>query len=154
MYRGLPSGSATESCTSRSRTFLELVLKNSTDINLTRLDVYTAADQVKAAHAVFDPAVSLGFNTLRSTYPETSQISGASTLSTLTENSFINYQQLVPTGQTINAAFNGTRSSSNSEFNFINPNITGQLNFRSPSRCCRTAPAFSSKPRFRSRARS
>ena len=29
--------------------FLELVLKNSTDVNLTRLDVYTAADQIKAA---------------------------------------------------------------------------------------------------------
>lgn len=109
--------------------FLELVLRNSTDINLMRLDVYTAADQVQNAHAVFDPAVSLGFNTLRATFPEASQISGASTLSELTENSSVNYQQLLPTGQTATAAFNGTRSSSNSEFNFINPNITGQLNF-------------------------
>jgi len=30
------------------RQFLELVLANSTDINITRLDVYTSADQVRA----------------------------------------------------------------------------------------------------------
>jgi outer membrane protein len=111
------------------KVFLELVLKNSTDINLTRMDVYTAADQVKAAHAVFDPAVSLGFNTLRAAAPQVSQIGGASTLSTLTENSFVNYQELFSTGQTASASFLATRTSSNSEFNFINPNIYGQLSF-------------------------
>jgi outer membrane protein TolC len=109
--------------------FLELVLKNSTDINVTRMDVYTAADQVKAAHAVFDPAVALGFNTLRADSPQVSQTGGAATLSSLTENSFINYQQLLPTGQTANVGFTGTRSSSNSEFNIVNPDIYGQLNF-------------------------
>ena len=109
--------------------FLELVLKNSTDINLTRMDVYTAADQVKAAHAVFDPAISLGFNTLRVASPQVSQIGGASTLGTLTENSSINYQELFPTGQTASAGFLATRSSTNSEYNTFNPNIYGQLSF-------------------------
>jgi outer membrane protein len=109
--------------------FLELVLKNSTDVNLTRMDVYTAADQVKAARAVFDPAVALGFNTLRAVSPQVSQTGGASTLSSLTENSFVNYQELLPTGQTANAGFTATRSSSNSEFNIVNPDIYGQLNF-------------------------
>jgi outer membrane protein len=109
--------------------FLELVLKNSTDINLTRMDVYTAADQVKAARAVFDPAVALGFNTLRVASPQVSQTGGASTLSSLTENSFLNYQELLPTGQTANAGFTATRSSSNSEFNIVNPDIYGQLSF-------------------------
>jgi outer membrane protein TolC len=109
--------------------FLELVLKNSTDINVTRMDVYTAADQVKAAHAVFDPAVALGFNTLRVISPQVSQTGGAATLSSLTENSYVNYQQLLPTGQTASVGFTGTRSSSNSEFNIVNPDIYGQLNF-------------------------
>jgi outer membrane protein TolC len=109
--------------------FLELVLKNSTDINLTRMDVYTAADQVKAAHAVFDPAVSLGFNTLRVAQPQVSQIGGAATLSTLTENSFVNYQELFSTGQTVTSSFAATRSSTNSEYNTFNPNIYGLLSF-------------------------
>jgi outer membrane protein TolC len=51
------------------RDFLELVLKNSTDIHLTRLDVYTAANQITSAKAPFDPAVGLGFNALRSVSP-------------------------------------------------------------------------------------
>ena len=64
------------------KTFLPLVLKNSTDVNLARVDVYLAADQITAAEAPFDPTLSFGFNTLRSVSPEASQISGAPTLST------------------------------------------------------------------------
>ena len=51
------------------KSFLELVLRNSTEVNIARMDVYTSADQVKAAHAVFDPFVSLGFNTQRAVSP-------------------------------------------------------------------------------------
>lgn len=108
--------------------FLELVLKNSTDVNLTRLDVYTAADQVEAAKAVYDPTLSFGFNTFRSVAPQASELSGADTLSNLTQNSFLNYQQAVTTGQTFNGGFNAIRSSSNNSFNFLNPNLTGALN--------------------------
>jgi outer membrane protein len=106
--------------------FLELVLKNSTDINISRMDVYTAADQIQAARAVFDPSLGLGFNTFRSVTPQTSQIGGASTL---TENSYINYQQLFPTGQTASASFNAARDSTNSAFNILNPSIGGTLGF-------------------------
>jgi outer membrane protein TolC len=53
----------------RLREFLELVLKNSTDIQLTRLDVYTAANDITATKAPFDPSLALSFNTLRSVSP-------------------------------------------------------------------------------------
>ena len=109
--------------------FLELVLKNSTEVNLTRLDVYTAANQVESAKAVYDPTLALGFNTFRSVAPQSSQLSGADTLSTLTQNSFVNYQQTAPSGQTVNGGFNVTRSSSNDSFSFLNPNLLGGLNF-------------------------
>ncbi len=108
--------------------FLELALKNSTDVNLTRLDVYTAADQVQAAEAVYDPTLQFGFNTFRSVAPQSSQLSGASTLSNLTQNSFLNYQQTVTTGQTFNGGFTATRSSTNDAFDFLNPNLLGSLN--------------------------
>jgi outer membrane protein TolC len=109
--------------------FLELALKNSSEINISRMDVYTSADQVKAAHAVFDPVLSLGFNTLRSESPQFSQIGGASILSSLSGNSFVSYQELVPTGQSVNVGFVATRNSTNSEFNIFNPSISGSLNF-------------------------
>jgi outer membrane protein TolC len=111
------------------KTFLELVLRNSTEINLTRLDVYTASSQILAAKAPYDPSLGLGFNTLRSLSPSSSQISGASTLSTLTQNSTIAYQQLLPTGQTLSAGYTASRSSNNSAFNLLNPSIYGTFNF-------------------------
>ncbi|HVW86328.1 MAG TPA: TolC family protein [Bryobacteraceae bacterium] len=111
------------------RDFLELVLKNSTDVNITRVDIYTAAEQIQSARAVFDPAVSLGFNALRSISPQFTQIGGASTLSSLTQNSFISLQQLLPTGETASAGFIANRNSTNSAFNLFNPSVTGTLNF-------------------------
>ena len=51
------------------RDFLELVLKNSTDIQLTRLDVYTAANDITASKAPFDPSLVLNFAALRSVSP-------------------------------------------------------------------------------------
>jgi outer membrane protein TolC len=111
------------------KNFLELVLKNSTDVNLTRLDVYTAADQIEAAKAVYDPTVNLGFNTFRSVTPQSSQLGGAETLSTLIQNSFVNYQQVAPTGQTFSGGFSAARSSSNNSFNFLNPNLGSALTF-------------------------
>ncbi len=109
--------------------FLDLVLKNSTEINLARLDVYTAADQIIAAKAPLDTSLSLGFSTLRSTSPQFSQIGGAETLSGLTQNSNFTYNQLIPSGQTISTQFQAIRTSSNSAFNFYNPNLFGTLNF-------------------------
>jgi outer membrane protein len=142
------------------KAFLELVLRNSTDINIARMDVYTSADQVKAAHAVFDPVVSLGFNTTRAVTPEFTQIGGASTLSSLNENSSINYQELFPTGQTASATFAGSRYSSDSAFNIFNPSISGLVSlqvtqpllqnrtgiqFKAPLQIARTQLAITSK---------
>ncbi len=107
--------------------FLELVLKNSTEIRLSRLDVYTAADQIIAAKAPLDPLLTGGFNPVRSISPEYDQIEGAQTLSSLTQTSSLNYNQLLPTGQTVTANYQAIRSSTNNSFYFLNPNISSFL---------------------------
>ena len=142
------------------KSFLELVLRNSTEVNIARMDVYTSADQVKAAHAVFDPFVSLGFNTQRAVSPQYTQIGGASTLSSLNENSFVNYQELFPTGQTVTASFNASRYSSDSAFNIFNPSVSGTalvtitqpllqnrdgIQFKAPLQIARTQLAITSR---------
>ena len=109
--------------------FLELALKNSSDINISRMDGWRHRDQVKVVRMQPDPVLSLGFNTLRSESPQFSQIGGASILSSLSGNSFVSYQELVPTGQSVNVGFIATRNSTNSEFNIFNPSISGSLNF-------------------------
>lgn len=142
------------------RSFLELVLKNSTEVNIARMDVYTSADQIKAAHAVFDPFVGLGFSTLRAVSPQYTQIGGASTLSSLSESSYINYQELFSTGQTVTASFNASRYSSDSAFNIFNPSVSGTalititqpllqnrdgIQFKAPLQIARTQLAITSK---------
>jgi outer membrane protein TolC len=109
--------------------FLALVLKNSTDIRLTQLDVYTAADSITSAKASFDPQLTLSFNATRNTQSEQSQISGAATLSDLTQTSTASYNQVLGAGPTVSAGFSATRLSSNSAFSFFNPSITSGLSF-------------------------
>src|SRR5208282_66330 len=69
------------------KSFLELVLKNSTEIRLTQLDIYTAADAITNAKAPFDPQLLLNFNATRTIQSEALQTSGAQTLNELVQNS-------------------------------------------------------------------
>jgi outer membrane protein TolC len=110
--------------------FLELVLKNNTDIALTRLEVYNAVDAITAAKAPYDPQFSASFNAERSVSPQFTQISGAATLSDLTQTSSLSYQQILPTGETVNAGYTAVRSSTNDAFDFFNPNTFGALSLQ------------------------
>ncbi len=109
--------------------FLALLLKNNTEINIARLDVLSAADAIVGAKAPFDPVVTASFNSTRSITPQFTQIGGAADINFLSETTTMNYQQLLESGQTINAGFSGSRASSNSEFNFFNPYISTFTNF-------------------------
>jgi outer membrane protein TolC len=112
----------------RIRDFLSLVLHNSPDIQITLLNSYNAEDALLGARAPFDPALNLSFNTLR----QVSSIAGGEgfifpqTVSSLNQQSLISYQQLLPTGQTIQANFTADRSSGDG-YNF--PTLFGSLNF-------------------------
>ena len=144
------------------RDFIELALKNSADVQLSRVDVYTSADRITSAESPFDPLLQASFNSQRAVSPlffgggfgstgagssfgtgttstGTSTGSGTGTgastsgiavlpqtISSLTQTSVINYQQLLPTGQTIQASFQGIRSSGD---DYTSPVIFGSLNF-------------------------
>lgn len=109
--------------------FLALVLKNSTDIRLTQLDVYTAAGNITGAKTPFDPTLLLSFNATRTAQEQQSQVSGAATLNDLDQTSAISYNQVLGAGPTISAGFNAARLSTNSAFSFFNPSITTGINF-------------------------
>lgn len=125
------------------RDFLELMLKNSPDVQITRLDVYTQADRITAAENPFDPLVSGGFTSERAVTPSivgggfsgtgSSFSSGQGgfvalpeTINSLTQQTALNYQQLLPTGQTFQTNFNGIRSSGNE---YPTPDNFASLNF-------------------------
>ena len=140
--------------------FIALVLKNSTDIRLTQLDVYTATDAVTAARAPFDPVLLFSFNATRNVTPQFNQINGAATLNSLNQTSRASYQQTLGAGPTVSANFNAVRSSSNNQFNFFNPSISdvlsvnitqpllqgrGNLRFRAPLQIARTQLVITSQ---------
>lgn len=140
--------------------FIALVLKNNTDIRLTQLDVYTAADAVIAAKAPFDPQLVFSFNANRSVTPEFNQITGAPSLNSLTQTSQAFFQQVLGAGPTVSANFNAVRSSSNSQFNLFNPSISdvlsvnvtqpllqgrGNLQIRAPLQIARTQLVITSQ---------
>ncbi len=118
------------------RDFLALVLKNLTDIQVIRLDVYTAADQIVGAKNPFDPTLDFGFNAIRSVSPLSYAISGSpsggqfqlpETINSLSQTSTIDYTQLLPTGQRFETTFTGYRSSGDS---YPFPSVFGVLNFQ------------------------
>lgn len=110
--------------------FVALLLKNSTDIRLTQLDIYTARDAIVAARAPFDPNLLLGFTALRTQQPQASRISGAGTLNSLVQNSQAGYSQLLGEGPLLTSSFSASRSSNNSLFSSFNPSLFDSLNFQ------------------------
>jgi len=110
------------------KSFLALVLRNSTDVRLTQLDVYTAAANITGAKAPFDTQLVANFNTERSTQAQQSQTSGAATLSALSQNSSLSFNQVLGAGPIVSAGFTAVRQSSNSAFSFFNPSIATGLN--------------------------
>jgi outer membrane protein len=112
----------------RLKDFIALVLKNNTDIQITRLDVLNTANSVLAARSPFDPALGLGFSGIRTQAPQFSQIGGAEQLNSLSHQGQIGYQQALTSGQIIDLGFTSARTSSNSRFSFFNPSIMTGLN--------------------------
>ena len=106
--------------------FLELVLKNSTDIQITRMNVYTAAGAITAAKAPLDPFLAPSFSTQRTLAPLSQFYLTQSTQSSLFQQSSLQYQQVLPTGQTINGNFGLTR---NSGSGYDTPALFGNLSF-------------------------
>lgn len=109
--------------------FLALVLANDTQIHMFQLQGYTAQDAVLAARSPFDPNLTASFGSTRSVSPQASQTSGASTLSSLGQNTNLSYNQTFVTGQQVQLNFGSNRNSSNSQFSTFNPSIGASLGF-------------------------
>ncbi|HWG37838.1 MAG TPA: TolC family protein [Terriglobales bacterium] len=103
--------------------FLGLVLANDTQVQLLRLSMDSAQAAVLGARSPFDPNFTASFSSTRSVAPQTSQTSGASTLSQLGQNTNLNFSQTLATGQQVRVTFGSNRDSSNSLFSTFNPSI-------------------------------
>ncbi|MGH9394464.1 MAG: hypothetical protein ACRD1E_09875, partial [Terriglobales bacterium] len=109
--------------------FLKLVLANDTQVQILKLSMDSAQAAVLGAHSPFDPSFIASFNSTRTVAPQTSQTSGASTLSQLQQNTSLSYTQTLGTGQQVRLDFGTNRGSSNSLFSTFNPSIGASFGF-------------------------
>jgi outer membrane protein TolC len=109
------------------RAYIELVLANSTDIALARLQVESPANAITRAFSVFDPSVSASFTSTRATETSINALQGASTIKLLDQPWSGSYSQLLPSGTSFSVGFYADRTSTNYAYNTYNPVLSSNL---------------------------
>ncbi len=128
------------------RDAMVILLEHSTEVHIDRLAISNAEFNLVGAFANFDPMMLSTFNATRSITPTDSQLQGAPTLSDLEQTADFAYSQTLSTGTNLNAGFSASKSSTNSIYYFLNPTISGSLNFAV------TQPLLRGNTRFLNRA--
>ena len=108
---------------------IRLALANNTDVVVDQQQIGTAKNAIDFARGPFDPLLISSFNVLRSTSPTFSQLSGAPTLSSLSQNAQLGVSQTLPTGTNYQVSLNANKLSSNTSFDFFNPSVSGNFTF-------------------------
>lgn len=111
------------------KNYIDLVLVNNTDIQITKLQVETVKNQIQRAFSVFDPTLQTRFAATRTNQQTTDALAGAATLKQLTQPWNATYQQTLATGTQFSLGLNGQKLSTNNTFALFNPSYTSNLNF-------------------------
>jgi outer membrane protein TolC len=109
------------------RDYVELVLHNNTDVALTRLQIHLLENGVQRSLGVFDPSFQASFSPSRSTEQTTTWLQGVPNLISLTVPFSLSYQQLLPSGVTMNVSAGGQRYSSNDAYSTFDPALSSNL---------------------------
>ncbi len=105
------------------RDAIHLTLLNNTGVAINELQVQTARYTLMNAYSPFDPVATSSFNAEHSLSPAFTQLSGAPTVSSLSQATSLGYTQTFQTGANYNAQFSANKISTNSVFNFFNPSL-------------------------------
>jgi outer membrane protein TolC len=114
--------------------YLELVMANNTDIQVTFLSLETPRNNITAAFGVWDPFGTASFSSARSTTVATNpaqaqNASLGSTSKSLYQPLSFGYGQSLDTGTSYQVSFGGTKSSFNNSFSSYDPSITSSMSF-------------------------
>jgi outer membrane protein len=109
-----------------------LTLESNSNIQIQETQIENGKFNLLASFQPFDPLLTSNFTAARASTPTSSQLQGvgqtsSSTLNLLTQSALVNYSQLFSTGTSITAGINGSRSSTNSQFLFLNPSYSTGL---------------------------
>jgi outer membrane protein TolC len=109
------------------RSFLELVLANNTEVQLQRLSIEPARNDITRAFGPFDPVVTGSFQRTRSNTPSDSALVGVGTLNQLEQPFRFSYQQNLQNGGQFAISFDALRYSSNDIYATFNPALTANF---------------------------
>jgi outer membrane protein len=112
-----------------------LTLEANTNVQIQETQIESSKFNLLGSFQPFDPLLTSNFTVARSSTPTSSQLQGvgqttSSTLNTLSQSALINYAQMFSTGTSISAGITGSRSSTNSDFLFLNPLYSTGLNLQ------------------------
>ncbi|HXE32720.1 MAG TPA: TolC family protein [Verrucomicrobiae bacterium] len=108
---------------------IRLALSYNTDIHLEHYQIDTAENNLQRVYAPFDPLLTSSFTDQRNKTPTSTQLSGASILNELTQQTQFGYSQTFQTGTNFQGSLIAGKSSTNSSFNTLNPATATTLQF-------------------------
>jgi outer membrane protein TolC len=108
---------------------IALTLGNNLDMSVNRLQPFSSTLAIEALYAPFEPTIRLATSVTRNTSPAASQLVGAPSLRSLTQNYTVGFGQTLATGTNVGVDFTMSRSSSNSSFNTFNPSWNGAVRY-------------------------
>jgi outer membrane protein TolC len=116
------------------KNFLELVMANNTDIQVTFLSLEIPKNNITSVYGLWDPTANATFSTTRSTAVATSPTTAqtatlGSTTETLTQPLSLGYSQSLDTGTSYTVSFGGTKSSYSNTRSSYNPSISSSMSF-------------------------
>jgi outer membrane protein len=109
------------------KSYLELVMANNTDIQIEFLTVESPKNAILRAMQTWDPLGTASFTSTRASTPSTGALQGANTVESLSQPASFNFQQTLPTGMTYSVGFAGSKSTTNSAFQSLNPALGANL---------------------------
>ncbi|HWC95778.1 MAG TPA: TolC family protein [Candidatus Sulfopaludibacter sp.] len=116
------------------KSYLELVMSNNTDIQIQMLSLETPKNAIMRALATWDPTATASFSSTRSKSPAVTALDGANTSESLSQPANFSVTQVLPTGGQYSVGFAAAKSSTNSSYALLNPNLNAglTLNFSQP----------------------
>ena len=143
------------------KNYLELVMANNTDVQVTFLSLETPKNNITSAYGIWDPTALASFSTTRTTSVPTnpSQSQNAtlgSTSKSLSQPLSLTYSQALDTGTSYLVSFGGTKNSYSNSFSSYNPSLSSNMSFavtqnliRSRSRYVNRIPVMQAQSIYR-----
>ena len=108
---------------------IRLMLGSNLDVTLNRFTPLANRYLMQTLFQPFEPTLSISGQVSRSTTPTASQLQGATSLTQLAHQYSAVYSQTLQAGTNLGVSLRMSRSSSNSQFNTLNPSYYGSLTY-------------------------